>query len=284
MHHGNSWGFRKMFWARQGAKLSWQRGFGGRSMKEFALRLLAGPLLMAVTMLLGMVLGYYVGFIPSCIVLSAVALFLGIQIGKRTSVTVGMIAVVFAALTGVASAFGYHQVRQLESGDFARDVPLADLPRFRTKDRLTLRDGDSRVDLDGYVARVSKAGGASDRTYTTYECEAYPIVPDGWTPSAPVPVWRLGESADLGAPREVFHPGDPSETCRSAIDKAISDHRLTTAKDAVYLNAMDAESDDAGTNRLRGPMALALMGGMWIVVGLLQGLGDAISWWRDRKT
>lgn len=252
-------------------------------MKALAINVLAGPVLMLLVCGVGMACGYYVGLIPACVVVVVVAIALGLRLARFAERVTAVLAVVLAALAGVAGAYGCHQLRELHTGAFARDVRLADLATLRGKDRLTLRDGLAREDLSETASETSRYGGPSDRQEITTSCRAYPIVPEGWTPAEPVPVWRFSDD-DHGEPESlrarVFHPSEPDELCRKAIDRATAEDHLAVAPHPIYLEGMVSDSADAADNLWKGPFAVALLGGLWIMVALYTGARDALA---DRR-
>jgi hypothetical protein len=257
-------------------------------MKGFVIRLLCGPALMALVGALGAPIGYYIGFIPACVILPIVAIAIGVVLAKTRLVdgmTAGF-AAVLAVMPGIASAYGYHHVREIHTGDFVRQIALADVPTHRGTDRLTIRNGVGRVDLEESRSHTTTWGSASTRHSFTTTCTAYPIVPDGWTPADPVRVWRYTDddhAIDRPLVEHVFHPEAPDELCRAAIDRVIARHDVRTADDPIYLEDMVSESADVTTIELSGPLALALLGGLWIVVVLYLGVRDGLSDWRRRR-
>ncbi|MEO8878179.1 MAG: hypothetical protein ABI461_21480 [Polyangiaceae bacterium] len=245
-------------------------------MKELAITVFAGPLLMALLCGLGVPCGYYLGFIASCVIVAVVAIGLGVLLARVTDGLVAPLAALAAIATGVASAYGFNTVHELQSGAFARNVPLADLATLQDKDRLSLRDGVALEGLFEIASETSRSGGVGSRSHQlTSFCEAYPIVPEGWTSGDAVQVWRFGEDDKIqGEPiaERVFHPGQPSDLCRKAINTVIAKHQITVVAHPIYLEARVSDSANADANRYEGAFAVALLGSLWIVVALFQGL------------
>lgn len=258
-----------------------------RGVKSAALTVLSGPLLMAALCGLGMPLGYYLGPIAAGIILGVVAIGLGVLLARFTSGLTAGLAVVLGVLPGIASSLGYHNLRELDAGTFVRDVPLAELPRYSGKDRLTLRDGEAHQELSELaVEKVVLQKGPSDRLTVTVSCEAWPIAPEGWSRSEPVPVWRFGDTPHrqfAALSEAVFHPGPPSELCQKAIDRAQAKHHLTTAPGAIFLEDYVSDSRDEASNRRQGPFAVALLGFLWVVVALYQVVRQAIATLRSQR-
>lgn len=249
-------------------------------MKQLAIDVLSGPLLMALLCGLGIPCGYSLGLIASGIVVAVVAVGLGIVLARVTETVTAMLAVVCAMLTGTASAYGFHCLRELDTGAFVRDVPMADLARLHGIDRLTLRDGTPREDFFEIASHTSVWGVGSDRHEVTTSCEAYPIVPEGWTKNDAVPVWRFGDDDQIeGVPirERVFRPSAPDDLCRKAIDRAIANHRLVVDDHAIYLEAEVSDSPNVFDNRYKGAFAVALLGSLWIGIALYVHARAAIA-------
>lgn len=252
-------------------------------MKSFAIRLVSGPVVMALLAGLGAACGYGVGFIAACVIVPIAAIVIGVGVAKVSDGWTAGFAVVLGILPGLGSAHAYNNIRELHTGELVRGVALADVPALRGKDRMTIRDAVARLDLQESRTRVSTWGSASTRQQITTTCSAYPLVPDGWTPADPVRVWRYTDddhSGHAALTDEVFHPAAPGDLCRSAIDRVIERHGVRTADDAIYLEDMVSESADVRTNTLTGPFAVALVGGLWIVVVLYLGVRE---WFDDRR-
>ncbi|MEO8797279.1 MAG: hypothetical protein ABI551_05280 [Polyangiaceae bacterium] len=256
-------------------------------MKRLALTVLSGPLLMALLCGLGMPCGYYLGFIASVFVLVVVAVALGVLLARFTERVTAMLAVVMAILPGLASAYGFHTLHELNTGAFAVGVSLVDLPKLEGHERLTLRDGEAREELFEITSHKSVAGAGSTQKVVVTECEAYPIVAKGWTRSDPVTVWRFGDDDPAqGKPlgERVFRPSAPDELCRSAIDRVIANRHLVDGAHPVYLEAMVSDSQDPSDNRYAGPFAVAFLGALWISIALYVSAREALGeWWRRRR-
>ena len=230
-------------------------------MTALLLTVAGGPvMMMAVLAGLGIPCGYYLGFTASCVALPIAAIALGVGYGKVADRMTGALAVIAATVTGLASAYGCNIVREVRTGELAQHVALAELSHQLDTDRLTLRDGVARRDLGHGSSREDVSGPASERWRVESACEAYPIVPAGWTASQPVTVWRFGDlpvSQFRPLADDVFRPGVPSELCRDAIARASAAFHLQTARDAVNLEQLVTTSADVETNELTGAFACA---------------------------
>lgn len=245
----------------------------------------AGPAVMAILCAAGMPAGYYLGWITSCVVIPILAIALGVVVARLTSSGVAMLAVVLGVLPGLAAAHGFHNLRELDSGDFVRGVPLAKLAAFRDRDRLTLRDGELRRDLGERVSHTStyESPNSVAKEHLTTTCVVFPIVSADWTPGASIHAWRFGDPEPIsGRPIDemVLQPGRPDELCRRGIAKATARAHLETAPDAIYLEALVSESSSRSGNAWTGPFAVALLGGLWLIVAVVQVARDALA---DRR-
>ena len=255
-------------------------------MKDFAVRLLVGPALIALVCGLGMPCGYFLGFIPGIVIVVVAAIVLGVLSARFAGGTTAMIAAALAIVAGLAGAYSYHTLHDLRTGAFVRDVRLADLPALDRKDRLTLREGVAREGMFEVAEETSVTGAGSDRHETHTVCVAYPIVPEGWKGSDPVSVWRFGDMDRIQGEtirEHVFHPSQPDALCRKAIARVVAKHDLRVADHPVYLEAMVSDSPHVSDNRLEGPFAIAFLSGSWIVVALYLSAREALGdWWRRR--
>jgi len=257
--------------------------------KDLLIRVFAGPLMIAALAALGMGLGYVVGFIAACVIVPIVAIVACIWLGKRTTDMIGLMAFVLGLIAGLLAADGCHKVRQLETGAFVRGVALDDLPRARDKDRLTLRDAVLRRDLARHAIDVyerPRVNGVGKEKSST-ECQAYPIVAPGWTEDDPVRVWRFGDHdwrSEPDASALVFRPAEPSALCKRAIARAVRKAHLTTAPDAIYLEALVQDHPDVRSNELQGVSAVVGLGALWIVVALVQSAREWLGDWWSRRT
>lgn len=256
-------------WREHGALRGWVVG------------LLAGPVLMAVMFPIGLETGLHLGFVAACVLVPIVTIALGVVLGQFTGGTIALLAVLLAGVTGLGAADRYDNIRMLAVGDFVTHVPIAELPRVATKPRVTLAGADERHDLAETAYEVHRAGGPSSRTTTTHECEAFPIVPEGWTPGTPVRVWRFGDFDWSPRDEHVFEPARPDALCRRAIAKATLAHHLTTARDAIYLEAKIGDSSDVADNQRDARFGLVFCAGLWMIVALYGGLRAATAYgWR----
>lgn len=241
-------------------------------MKQYLVRLLVGPALMASACGIGMFCGYVLGFVAACVIVPAIILVVGVVTARWVGGTSAMLAIVLALIPGLMAAHDYRNLRWLETGEFVRGVALADLPTLRAR-RLTLADGEARGDLGEIVSHTSTWGGPSDRMHQTSRCAAFPIVDERWSKTDPVRVWRFGDpepSSTYSLRKRVFELAQPDDLCREAIERATAQSHLTTAPDAVYLEAKVVESSDEHENRWTGLLAVAGLGGLWIVVVFVQ--------------
>ena len=257
-------------------------------MKDRLLVIFAGPVVMAILCAAGMPAGYFLGWIASCVVIPILAIALGVVVARLSSGGVAMLAVILGVLPGLAAAHGFRNLRELDTGEFARGVPLAKLPAVRERDRLTLRDGEMRRDLGATVTHVStyESPSSTAKEHLTTTCVVFPIVPAGWTPGAPIHAWRFGDREQIsGRPIDeiVLQPGHPDELCRRGIAKATAGANLETAPDAVYLEALVSESSSRWGNTWSGPFAVALLGALWLVVAVVQAARDALDDRRRRR-
>jgi hypothetical protein len=240
--------------------------------KQYLARLLVGPALMASACGIGMFSGYVLGFVAACVIVPAIILVVGVVAARWVGGTIAMLGIVLALIPGLVAAHDYRNLRWLETGEFVRGVALADLPRLHAA-RLTLADGEARGDLGKIVSHTSTWGGPSDRVHQTSRCEAFPIVDERWSNTDPVRVWRFGDpepSTTYSLRKRVFELAQPNELCREAIDRASTRSHLTTAPDAVYLEAKVVESSDEHENRWGGLAGVVGLGGLWLVVVFVQ--------------
>lgn len=176
-------------------------------------------------------------------------------------------AAVLAGLSASGTALGVDGYSAGASGDHVRGISVADAPRFPSASTFRFVDGRVRSDLKGfYEVRTQHRSGISDvQVY-----HVAPLVPDGWTPTQPVPAWavsgldteysrvwrepRRGGVVDHGSSRE-FHA--------KARDQAERAYGLASASNAPLIRwVSDPEGD------LRSDLVLVA----WIV-------GIAIASW-----
>ena len=259
-------------------------------MKDLAINVLSGPLLMVATCLLGMPCGYELGLIPGGVLIACVAITLAVLLGRFTDdATLPMLAAACAIITGIMAAHAMHLIREMETGAFVRNVAFADLPKLLGKDRLTLGDGQRREDLGEVLTITEKSSVGSDSRIYTSTCHVYPIVASGWTHDRPVTVWRYGEiteSMSLPLRAEVFKPHTEAPTgdvCAKTLARAIAEHHLTQAANPIYLE-YTLESADADDNKLGVWFGTALMSSLWIGIALYIAARDAITeLWNRRR-
>lgn len=202
------------------------------------------------------------------LVLGIVVCVLGARWLGPGMIFAGVLAIAAPPLEGLLLG---HSLRTL-LGEHLSDVAVAEAPGRAGATVLRFRDGTLRPELGGSHERASgNVRSAGRRRFVVI-----PVVPAGWTPTAPVPAWATaGAQAPAAGSGGVAVLAEDREDYQKAIADAEHRHGLRSAPAAPVLEWGDPDAILAGHRRTTIALVLTVKG-IWLV-------GMTIAWFYTRR-